>query len=67
MVTEGAGVMSAVVGTDVVDFDGVNVSVFSVGAAAMNAIAAMVVVVVELTIVLVLQRARGSCASLKPF
>ena len=59
--------MSAVVGTDVVDFDGANVSVFSVGAAAMNAIAAMFVVVVELTIVLVLQRARGSCASLKPF
>jgi len=58
--------MSAVVGTDVVDFDGVNVSVFSVGAAAMNAIAAMVVVVVELTIVLVLQKARGSCSSLKP-
>ena len=30
---EGAGVMSVVVGTDVLDFDGVNVSVVSVGAA----------------------------------
>ena len=59
--------MSAVVGTDVVDFDGVNVSVFSVGAAAMHATVVMVAVVVELAIVLVLQRARGSCASVAPF
>ena len=45
-------VMSVVGGIDAVDCDGVTVSVVSVGAAAMNATAVMVVVGVVLTIVL---------------
>ena len=52
MATEGACVMSVVGGIDVVDCDGVTVSVVSVGAAAMNATAVMVVAVVVLIIVL---------------
>ena len=44
--------MGVVVGTDVVDCEGVNATVVSVGTAAMNATVVMVVVDVDLTIVL---------------